>query len=135
MTLTSFSDLLQAATQQSTPQRLLFVFTAAGVPDDATPEQRARHGAGQGGTLTPLICVDKVPAALSGFEALRDEAQAAGAPPWDIVFVAALSGHADQPPADAAVDAALQRMVDAIKQGQLHSFMPFDRQGQLIRFR
>ena len=47
MTISSFDDLLRSARDQSEPQRLLFVFTAAGMPDDATPAQRARFEAGQ----------------------------------------------------------------------------------------
>ena len=54
MTISSFDDLLLAARQQAQPQRLLFVFASAGVPDDASPAQRASFLAGQGGTLTPF---------------------------------------------------------------------------------
>ena len=35
MTISSFDDLLRAAREQNEPQRLLFVFATAGVPDDA----------------------------------------------------------------------------------------------------
>ena len=44
MTIASFDDLLRSAREQSEPQRLLFVFTSAGVPDNAMPEQRALRG-------------------------------------------------------------------------------------------
>ena len=46
MTLTCFDDLLSLAREQPEPQRLLFVFAAAGIPEDATPAQRARFEAG-----------------------------------------------------------------------------------------
>lgn len=49
MDISSFDDLLHAARAQPEPQRLLFVFAAAELPDDATPAQRARFAAGQGG--------------------------------------------------------------------------------------
>ena len=88
MTISTFDDLLRAAAAQTTPQRLLFVFATAGVPDDATPDQRARFEAGQGGTLAPLMCVAKLPAELASFDTLRAEARQMGAA-WDIVFVAA----------------------------------------------
>lgn len=55
MTITSFDDLLRAATEQREPQRLLFVFANAGVDADATAEQKARFEAGLGGTVTPLL--------------------------------------------------------------------------------
>ena len=45
MNITRFDDLLRSAREQSEPQRLLFVFTSAGVPDDATPEPRAHFEA------------------------------------------------------------------------------------------
>ena len=91
MTLTSFDDLLRLAREQPEPQRLLFVFAAAGIPDDATPEQRARFDAGEGGTLTPLACLDRPPDELDSFDALLAESREFGAP-WNIVFVAALAG-------------------------------------------
>ena len=75
MTISNFDDLLRSAREQAQPQRLLFVFTAAGMPDDATPEQRTRFQAGQGGTLTPLMCVDKAPDELASFDALLEEAR------------------------------------------------------------
>jgi hypothetical protein len=37
MNISTFGDLLHAAKEQADPQRLLFVFAQAGVPDDATP--------------------------------------------------------------------------------------------------
>ena len=47
-----FRQLLQAAAAQPDPQRLLFVFAAAELPDDPTPAQRERFAAGEGGALT-----------------------------------------------------------------------------------
>lgn len=133
MTIASFDDLLRSARQQSEPQRLLFVFTTAELPDDATPEQRARFHDGEGGTLTPLMCVDKLPEELASFEALLEESRQAG-PAWDIVFVAALSGNADRSPTSTDAEAPLQRMVDSIKSGRIDSFIPFDVFGQPVNF-
>lgn len=133
MHIASFQDLLHAARQQPEPQRLLFVFTSADLPGDATPEQRARFQAGQGGTLTPLMCVDKSPAELSSFDALREESRQAG-PAWDIVFVAALSGTAGRSPTSADAEAPLRRMVESIQSGRVSGFMPFDIQGQTVHF-
>ncbi len=133
MNIASFDDLLVAAREQPEPQRLLFVFTAAELPGDATPEQRARFQAGRGGTLTPLMCVDKAPAEVPSFGVLLEESRRAG-PPWDIVFVAALSGTADRSPTSADAEAALQRMVESVKAGRVGGFIPFDVHGQPVRF-
>jgi len=38
MSITNFDDLLRSARAQPEPQRLLFVFATAGVPDDATTQ-------------------------------------------------------------------------------------------------
>ena len=133
MNITSFDDLLRAAAQQPQPQRLLFVFTRAELPDDATPEQRARFEAGEGGTLTPLMCVDKSPGELASFDALLQESRQAG-PAWDIVFVAAMSGSAGRGPTSADAEAPLQRMVESIKSGRIGGFIPFDVHGRTVSF-
>ncbi len=129
--MSPFAQLLQAAHAQPDEQRLLFVFAAAELPEQATAEQREEFARGQGGSLTPLMCVDKAPDEVGSFQALADEARRMG-PPWQVVFVAALSGKGPQPPADAQVDQALQRMVDAVKHGGIEGFLAFDPQGQLL---
>lgn len=136
MQISSFDDLLQAARQQPEPQRLLFVFTAVELPDDATADQRARFEAGEGGALVPLMCVDKTPQELTSFAALVEEAGQFTAPghDWAMVFAAALSGRLNQPPTSADAQAPLQRMVDGIKGGAHSAYIPFDRQGQPVRF-
>ncbi len=63
------------------------------LPDAPTPEQRERHRLGRGGTLTPLMCVDKAPEEVASFAALVEESATTGLP-WDIVCVASLSGRA-----------------------------------------
>lgn len=134
MEITNFDDLLSAARQQAQPQRLLLVFAGASLPVDATAEQRARFEAGESGELAPLMCVDKDPSTLAGFAALADEASGAG-PPWALVFAAALSGQGGQAPAASLVHAALQRMVEAVKAGDLSGLIPFDRQGEAVQLR
>lgn len=127
--------MLVAARQQPKPQRLLFVFAVAELPDDATPAQRARFEAVQGGALVPWMCVDKTPQELASFAALVDEAQPFTAPghDWAIVFAAALSGTLNQVPTSADAEAPLQRMVDAIKGGAHGAYIPFDRSGLPVR--
>ena len=132
MDIASFDDLLHAARMQSLPQRLLFVFAGAELPDDATPAQRASFVAGQGGALVPLMCVDKTPQELASFAALVNEAGQFG-PDWTLVFAAALSGKPHQAPSSEDAEAPLQRMVQAIKDGAHGTFIPFNRQGEPVQ--
>ena len=133
MSIASFDDLLRAAAEQPQPQRLLFVFATAGVDADATTEQRARFESGQGGTLTPLMCVDKLPGELASFDALLEESRQLDQA-WDMVFVAALPGSGGTSPTSQQAEAPLQRMVDSIKSGSIGGFIPFDPQGQPVQF-
>jgi hypothetical protein len=132
MNISTFDDLLQAANQQADAQRLLLVFAGATLPADADAAQRAAFEAGNGGELTPLMCVDKTPAELSSFAKLVQEAAQFGHD-WVIVFVAGMSGQGRQAPSSEAAQAHLQDMVDAIKAGQLDRFIPFNRQGDAVR--
>jgi hypothetical protein len=131
MTISNFDDLLRAAREQSQPQRLLFVFAKALLPDDSTPEQRARFGAGQGGALMPLMSVDKAPEDLGTFDALVEESRQYGQD-WAIVFVATLSGRDGRAPTSKDADQSLQRMIESIRTGMFRSFIPFDRQGEPV---
>jgi hypothetical protein len=95
--ISSYSDLIQASHSQQEPQRLLFVFCRAELPDEASPEERAAFERGEGGALTPVICVDKTPEEAPDFGALQEESRATGQS-WDVVFVAAMSGRGGTPP-------------------------------------
>ena len=132
MQITSFQDLLTAAAQQNDAQRLLMVFAGAALPAGATAQQRAEFSAGRGGELTPLMCVDKLPQELAGFEALAAEA-AQFAQDWQIVFATSLSGRPGEAPTTEQAEAALLKMVESIKTGQLDAFIPFNRQGEPVR--
>jgi hypothetical protein len=131
MNITCFDDLLSAARAQAQPQRLLFVFAAVELPDEATPAQRQAFEQGQGGALTPQMCVDKAPDELTSFDDLAREA-ATFDKPWGMVFAAALSGPTGRAPTSADADQPLQRMVESIRQGQLGAYIPFDPQGQAV---
>lgn len=132
MHITNFHDLLQAARYEPLPQRFLFVFTSVELPADSTEQQRADFAAGEGGTLTPLMCVDKSPQELDSFADLCGEA-AQFAQPWGLVFAAAMSGGPGEPPDEAAVDQAFESMVGDIKQGRLERYIPFDKDGLPVR--
>lgn len=131
MTISNFDELLQEARQQPEPQRLLFVFSGAELPDDASPVQRAHFEAGIGGALTPLMYVDKTPQELGTFSALVEEARQFEKA-WVIVFVAALAGRGGVAPTSEETEASVLRMVESIKAGRVASFIPFDRQGQPV---
>ena len=133
MDIASFDDLLRAARAQPEPQRLLFVFAAAELPDDCTPAQRDSHAAGQGGALVPLMSVDKDPGDLGAFDDLVQESrQFAG--DSTMVFVAGLSGRDGRAPTSEEADRSLQRMIESVKTGAFGSYIPFDRQGRPVRF-
>ncbi|MGM0785701.1 MAG: ribonucleotide reductase subunit alpha [Pseudomonadota bacterium] len=132
MTISRFSDLLEEARRQPEPQRLLFVFTRAELPDHPTEAQRRRFERGEGGVLTPVLCVDKTPEELDDMAGLLAESQRTGID-WDIVFVGALSGHGGEAPTDEQVEAQLGRMVESLKMGSVEAFLALDRQGEAVR--
>jgi hypothetical protein len=128
-----FELLLQAAASQPEPQRLLFVFAGAELPADATPAQRERFEAGQGGALTPLTCVDKAVDDLASFEALVAESREAG-PPWQVVFIVGLAGTGGQAPSPARVDSALQAMVENVRAGRFGGYLALGPSGEPLLF-
>ena len=127
-----FRQLLAAAAAEPEPQRLLFVFAGAELPDKATPEQEARFRSGRGGALGPLMCVDKAPRDLSDFKALVSEAERAG-PSWSVVFAASLSGQAGHPPDKARIDLALETMVGAVRDGRISGFAAYGPEGDFLK--
>ena len=133
MNIVSFDDLVRAARAQPEPQRLLFVFAKAELPADCTLQQRADFLTGQGGTLMPLMFVDKTPEELDTFAALVKESHQFGRD-WAVVFVAGLAGRAGRAPTSTEAEQSLQHMIEAIKTGAFGSFMPFDRQGEPMVF-
>jgi hypothetical protein len=133
MTISSFDELISVARQQPEPQRLLFVFATVELPDDCTPEQRARFEAGQGGSLTPMMCVDKTPEEIGTFSDLVEESRQV-LEEWAIVFVAALSGKNGRVPRTEDAEAPLNRMVESIKAGSIGMFITFDSRGQTVLF-
>ena len=132
-TATDFDQLLQSAAAQPQPQRLLFVFATAELPEDATPAQRERFAAGAGGTLSPVVCVDKGLDELSSFEALVTESRESGSA-WQVVFVAGLAGRNGQAPAAEQVERALQSMVERVRGGMIESFLALDPAGETLQF-
>lgn len=83
--ISSYADLMKAVAEQSEPQRLLFVFCRAELPDDASDEEKAGFERGEGGALTPVVCVDKAPDEVTDFDALVAESRETGQH-WDVVL-------------------------------------------------
>ena len=122
MSITDYASLLERARQQDQPQRLLFTFT------QAQPQP-----GGQGKSLSPVMCADKLPEELGSFEQLVEESKQMQTH-WDVVFVGALGGSAGQAPASSACEVPLRAMVTAIEQGSIGHLLAFDRDGELLRF-
>ncbi|WP_447044106.1 ribonucleotide reductase subunit alpha [Vreelandella sp. H-I2] len=127
MTIATFADLLQEASKQVKPQRLLFVFVRAELPDFPDDEQRRRFEQGEGGVLVPVICVDKPLDELSSMAALVEESRRTEIE-WDLVFAAAMDDTKD----DAEIERQLQRIMESLQMGNITSFIAFDRHGDAV---
>lgn len=132
MTIRTFGELLDAAHAQAEPQRLLLVFAVAEAPRDGTGEEKAAFARGEGGALTPVVCVDKLAADITSFAALKEESRAAISR-WDILFVAALDGRAGVAPNSDEAAGPLKMMLESIKVGRIADFVTVDSDGELVR--
>jgi len=133
MFISNFEDLLLGAAQQPDPQRMLFVFAEKGPPEDSSAGHVENFLAESGGTLSPVVCVDKAVTDVSSFAALVQESEATGQH-WDIVLVACLAGKKGVAPSASEIDQGLNMMVDAIKTGnKLWRFLAFDRRGDPLK--
>lgn len=134
--ISTFDDLLLAAGAQGVPQRLLMVFAAADLPEDATAEQRAGFVSGHGGALAPLMCVDKRPEQLASFAQLCAEADSLNSG-WCLVLAGALSGQNGLDPTDQAVDDVFQRWLEHMRMGRVDQVLAqtlvFTRDGTAVQ--
>lgn len=130
--LSTYNDFIQAAKQQSEPQRLLFVFTKKEIPAEATPEQIERFKAGEGGNLEPVLCVDKLPEEVENLADFIEESEQTGLT-WDIAFAASMSGLMGHAPTSEQAEQPLTMMVESIKGGTVANFIAFDRNGDLLQ--
>ncbi len=104
------------------------------MPEDASEEEKKNFEEGEGGTLLPVMCVDKDVDDLTTFADLVTESEEMGKD-WQVVLIAGLSGKNGVPPT--AEDAAkpLENMVNAVQTGgDISSFMGLDREGVPIKF-
>lgn len=129
--VSSFDDLLEVARAQSDPQRLLFVFAEAELPDKPTEMQQRQFNDRQGGGLGPVMCVDKLPSEIISFQKLVEESVQTGKH-WDVVFASSMSGSNGVAPSSADADAPLKLLVEHIKRGNLTRVIAFNRDGELL---
>ncbi|MBC7502185.1 MAG: ribonucleotide reductase subunit alpha, partial [Herminiimonas sp.] len=111
MNISSYPEFIGAVNRQPNPQRLLFVFVESQLPSSPTENQKQDFHAQQGGTLSPVMCVDKLPCEMTRFEALVDESSRI-AQHWDIVFAAALSSRDTTVPTSDDAEQPLRNMID-----------------------
>jgi hypothetical protein len=129
--VSNYSDLIDASRSQEEPQRLLFVFCRAELPEDASAQDRAAFERGEGGALTPVICVDKTPDEAPDFPALAEESRQTGQS-WDLVFIAAMSGRGGVAPSTDEAQQPMTMMVESIRLGHIGNYLPLDRNGEAV---
>lgn len=132
MSLENFDDLLNVACNQPAAQRLLMVFAAKELPEDATTDQRAAFARGAAGVLAPVFYVDKLASELRDFRTLRAEAGSLGKG-WDIVFIGAMDDRAGASAQAREGPAELERMLDDVKSGRIARYLAADHEGNFVR--
>lgn len=130
--ISNYRELIAATKQEHEPQRLLFVFCRAELPDDASAEERAAFEHGEGGALTPVICVDKAPAEVADFCGLVEESRNT-CQNWDVVFVAAMAGRGGVAPSSDEAQQPMTMMVESIRMGQVGNYLPLDSNGEALK--
>lgn len=128
MSISSFADLLATAAEQLQAQRLLFMFAKAEMPQGqvGSPSQ-------QGGELSAVMCVDKLPEELSDFEHLVAESKHTGKN-WDVVFVSSISGQDGLVPTSDVASRPLDMMVESLRKGNIGNYLAFNQAGELVQF-
>ena len=129
-----FDQLLAAATDESEPQVLLFVFAGAGPPADGIGGQRQKLSQGTSGELTPLMCMEQEPSELTSFDAFVSESREVG-PPWQVVFAAGLPGRNGERPCGRLVQKALNIMMDCVRRGAVQNLLALSATGEVLSLR
>lgn len=119
--ISMFQDLLDMANEQPSPQRLLFLFASA------NQDRKSRKKADKKGSIEPTMVVDKLPAELTDFHTLVNEADNLSKK-WDFVFIASLSGENNRPPDPKDAEPYLNTMTNDVLSGNnIHRYVVFDR--------
>jgi hypothetical protein len=118
--ISNFQELLNEANKQDDPQRLLFLFTKA----DAK-KKKSKH---KTGTITPVMCVDKLPEEIADFASFAKEADSITTE-WDMVMIAGLNGKDGVAPTTEEAEPYLNMMANNVSDGQdLSNYVIFDRE-------
>jgi len=117
--ISTFTELLTAAIEQDEPQRLLFLFAKTESED---PENSDQHG-----TLSPVMCVDKLPEDIESFTTLTAEADSISTD-WDFLITVGLAGKGGMPPTEEEAEPFLNKMANDLTTGQsMSQYLVFDR--------
>ncbi len=132
--ITDYQSLLAVGKLQDQPQRFLFVFLQASLPNDHNDEDKERFNSGQGGELQAIMCVDKDLAELTDFATLITESKQMQQQ-WDIVLIACLAGVNGKQASPEQAEASLKMMVQTVQNdGDLSKYLALDKQGDLLQF-
>jgi len=124
--ISTFDQLLTAASEQDEPQRLLLLFAKAESDDSKTNKQKKKNE--QRGTLSPVMCVDKLPEDITSFKALSQEADKISKE-WDFLITAGLSGKDGKAPSAEEAEPFLNQLANNLASGQdISQYAIFDRQ-------
>ena len=120
--IATLTDLITAAQEQTEPQRLLFLFAKAEAQNKKKKSKRQHSG-----TISPVMCVDKLPEEISSFKALVAEADNI-TNEWAFMLVAGLSGTKGNAPSTEDAEPHLNKMANDLMSGQdLSQYIIFDR--------
>ena len=133
MSQDTFSLFLQDANKQSVPQILLFVFARFELDSDATVEQQLAFAKQEGGKLRPVFSVKKLSTELSDFSTLKINSELNGQP-WDVVFMAQITGAKGQQPVPGKIGKGLKMMVDSVVAGNVGQFLALNQKGERLSF-
>ncbi|GFO71911.1 hypothetical protein BJAS_P1740 [Bathymodiolus japonicus methanotrophic gill symbiont] len=132
--ITDYQSLLAAGRQEPNPQRFLFVFLQASLPEEYNETDKDKFHAGQGGELKAIMCVDKDLDELTNFSDLVSESKQMEQD-WSMVLIACLAGNNGMHPSAEEAEQPLKMMVQTVQSGgDLSKYLAFDRQGFLLHF-
>jgi len=118
----TFKELLELTNEQEQPQRLMFLFANA---ESRNPKKSKKH---QQGTISPVMCVDKLPEELTTFADLKKEADSIEKN-WNFVFIASLSGENGMTPTQDDAEPFLNKMVNDVQTGNnVGRYVIYDRE-------
>lgn len=118
--MSTFTQLLDTAKAQTEPQRLLFLIAKTETSGKAKNDL-------QRGTISPVMCVDKLPEELTDFKHFTHEADQI-TKDWDLILIAGISGENGEAPDTLSVEPILNKMANDLMQGQeLSRYLILDR--------